>query len=493
MFLFYCEQYDEDAIINKENISQKIEEAYLLSEKDEFEKLIEVLFYIDEHNLEFKDSCLESKINYLRSIKAFSVFDFNTQKKYSDIALEKAAYCDDYKLISQIYNSLAITYFRERNFEKAEETFNIALNYGEKVLNKGFIVDVYYNLITFYINDRNWDKVEVNALKSIKIINTTTEKKTRLKYFYVFLAQSQIAKKKYNSAYESLSKAIQLLKNEKGSEYEKARLYREIYLTYAQFHNQKEEYFEANHYLSLLDSLSNTRNANLNQELQKLLSKENELSKKLLTESKNRVTLQSIFIVIGVVFTLIIIWFLFRVKIFSNQLKRTLQKEEELNLELKLANEKLIENSNKIKTLLSEKEKRLFTRNLIISTFKDGIQNITNTIEKLAEEKNTVSSSQLLFLNRALNDIISEEELWEDFKIEFEKVKPNFFNKIEERAQGLSIAELKHCAYVSSNMSAKEVASLLNVSPRSVETARYRIKKKLKTGKKSLIDFLNDV
>ena len=35
------------------------------------------------------------------------------------------------------------------------------------------------------------------------------------------------------------------------------------------------------------------------------------------------------------------------------------------------------------------------------------------------------------------------------------------------------------CAYIKMNMSTKEIANILNISDRSIQTSRYRLKKKL--------------
>ena len=54
--------------------------------------------------------------------------------------------------------------------------------------------------------------------------------------------------------------------------------------------------------------------------------------------------------------------------------------------------------------------------------------------------------------------------------------------------------DLKHCAYIVTNLNVKEVANLIHISPRSVETARYRLKKKLNIGKDvKLTNFLNNI
>ncbi|MDG1042503.1 MAG: LuxR C-terminal-related transcriptional regulator, partial [Flavobacteriaceae bacterium] len=39
--------------------------------------------------------------------------------------------------------------------------------------------------------------------------------------------------------------------------------------------------------------------------------------------------------------------------------------------------------------------------------------------------------------------------------------------------------DLRLCAYLRLNLSSKEIAPLLNISPRSVEVKRYRLRKKM--------------
>lgn len=243
----------------------------------------------------------------------------------------------------------------------------------------------------------------------------------------------------------------------------------------------------------LVDSLSVLIDKDLNSEVKDLLLNETNLNKKLIKVNKKIINSQRVFIGIGIVFTIFILWCLFKIKNFSDKLKRTLKKEEQLNNELILTNDDLAEKNKRIERLLHQNDKLLLSRTLKMSTLKDAIQNVSKSIEKLVEDNEKVNSSELLFLNRNLNDVISETELWEEFKTEFEKSNPEFFIKLLEKAPNLTITEQKHCAYMSLNMSAKEVASLINISPRSVETARYRIKKKLDIIDNTLSEFLQEI
>ncbi|PPK85064.1 regulatory LuxR family protein [Neolewinella xylanilytica] len=74
---------------------------------------------------------------------------------------------------------------------------------------------------------------------------------------------------------------------------------------------------------------------------------------------------------------------------------------------------------------------------------------------------------------------IDEAETWELFRDAFENADRDFFKKVKERHPDLTPNDLKLCAYLRLNLSSKEIAPMLNISPRSVEVKRYRLRKKM--------------
>jgi len=68
---------------------------------------------------------------------------------------------------------------------------------------------------------------------------------------------------------------------------------------------------------------------------------------------------------------------------------------------------------------------------------------------------------------------------WELFKVQFEKLYPGFFNNIEVRHPNLTQNELRLCTFLKLNLSTREIAGLIKISPKSVEVARVRLRKKL--------------
>ena len=61
----------------------------------------------------------------------------------------------------------------------------------------------------------------------------------------------------------------------------------------------------------------------------------------------------------------------------------------------------------------------------------------------------------------------------------------DFLKLVKEKHPSLTPNDLKLCAYSRLNLASKEIAPLLNISPRSVEVTRYRLRKKMNLAPKS--------
>ncbi len=71
------------------------------------------------------------------------------------------------------------------------------------------------------------------------------------------------------------------------------------------------------------------------------------------------------------------------------------------------------------------------------------------------------------------------ESQWEQFRLHFESIHHSFFEKLHSQTANLTQTDLQMCAYIKLNMATKEIARLMNITPESVNTHRYRLRKKL--------------
>ena len=92
---------------------------------------------------------------------------------------------------------------------------------------------------------------------------------------------------------------------------------------------------------------------------------------------------------------------------------------------------------------------------------------------------------------KKVDSSIAHKDEWKVFEYNFNQVHEDFFKSLKAKHDNLTPKDLKICAYIKMNLSNKEIAPLLNVSIRGLETHRYRLKKKLDLENEiSLSDYL---
>lgn len=107
--------------------------------------------------------------------------------------------------------------------------------------------------------------------------------------------------------------------------------------------------------------------------------------------------------------------------------------------------------------------------------------------EKLMNEhkrlKNTETETNELkqLVNPAFNEVVQlAKSNSPEFPIRFKQVYPEFCKRLLEINPDLQTADLRFCALISLNFSTKDIAEYTFVSPRSVQSKKYRLRKKLK-------------
>lgn len=72
------------------------------------------------------------------------------------------------------------------------------------------------------------------------------------------------------------------------------------------------------------------------------------------------------------------------------------------------------------------------------------------------------------------------EDNWDHFFRNFDLIHKSFFRSLKTRHEDLTSNDLRLCAYLRLNMSTKEIASIMGITVKSAEVAKYRLRKKLK-------------
>ena len=125
---------------------------------------------------------------------------------------------------------------------------------------------------------------------------------------------------------------------------------------------------------------------------------------------------------------------------------------------------------NRVLVELKNKELTSFTLRLID---KESI------ISEMIESINEYAPTNIGLLKSIKHKTTGRLKLWEEFDKRFIDVNKGFYEKLKTNFPNLTPTEMKHCALIKLNFSAKEMAQLLNISINGVNTSRYRIRKKL--------------
>lgn len=150
------------------------------------------------------------------------------------------------------------------------------------------------------------------------------------------------------------------------------------------------------------------------------------------------------------------------------------KKEQELELEQSENQRQLMQFKNKNLQLDIENKNRelgiatmnLVKRNELLNSIKDELAK-TKTIP---EVKRVIK-----LINSSLNDTND----WKLFEEAFNSVDKDFMKRIKLNHPSITPNDLRLCAYLRLNLSSKEIAPLLNISHKSVEVKRYRLRKKM--------------
>ena len=147
--------------------------------------------------------------------------------------------------------------------------------------------------------------------------------------------------------------------------------------------------------------------------------------------------------------------------------RRSRRKAEELE-------RKNLEDEIKAKSkLIASNTMSLIRKNEILTSIKDELR------EQKKELGDAYPDRYYRKMISAIDDQISTEEDWKIFQHNFDRIHGGFFHILKERYPELTTTDLRFCSLLCQNMSSKEIATMMNISLKGVEAARYRIRKKM--------------
>ena len=154
-----------------------------------------------------------------------------------------------------------------------------------------------------------------------------------------------------------------------------------------------------------------------------------------------------------------------------------------LNYNIQRLRLKKIEDDKRLVLMeLENKKLALANTNNFISQHSQNLKNILKSPGENLKSKELRGKIKMLTTSFVMND---------NFEKLFEEVYPDFYQNLISINNSLTQNDLKLCACIRLNQTSKEIALRMGVSTRTIESQKYRLKKKLGLGKnQKLLSFI---
>jgi tetratricopeptide (TPR) repeat protein len=137
---------------------------------------------------------------------------------------------------------------------------------------------------------------------------------------------------------------------------------------------------------------------------------------------------------------------------------------------------------------LQFKKKELTQLALHINQQNDFMESLKNNL------KDAGTTPEVKSLERELDAKINLDKQREDFDMNIDLINEDFYRKLMERFPQLTENDKKLCAMLRLNLSSKEIAAIQNISSKSVDMNRYRLRKKLELNNEDdIVKFLSGI
>lgn len=371
---------------------------------------------------------------------------------------------------ASILNNIASAYNGNKQYEKSIRYYLEALEVNKEIKNKYLECAGYLNLGDSYLNMGAQQEAIKYYYKSIELANELEDFES-LTNCKISLAEYYFDKNEMDSTISFALDALALAEKYHFKQYvvDAANILHKAYRRYGDLENAyKYSILQSDKKDSLKIEQSIQKIANL--DLKYRIEKEEQQRQMELQKEKSQQIILGILLLS--LFIIIVIVLIARHRITVKNMK--LEKNK-VDSQLEMRNKELALN---VMTLLKKNDmltsisKELYEvkSNAVKSETKDAINKISRKIKKS-----------------------SESEIWKEFELRFKEVHSEFYEILAQKFPDLTPGDQRLCALLKLNMSSKEIAELTGQSLKTLEKARYRLRKKLNLTDQSvnLINYLS--
>lgn len=180
-----------------------------------------------------------------------------------------------------------------------------------------------------------------------------------------------------------------------------------------------------------------------------------------------------------------------------NEKELALELEKEKNEKLLLAREiaekeaaSLLE-QERLKNEIEVRNRKLSARALYLSGRNELIEEVITSLSQNTAVADNASLTQQL---RSLKGHLKNNDEWDSFITHFEEVNHGLLEKLKAKHPSITANDLRFIAYIYMNLSTKEIATLLNITPEACRKRKERLASKMELpNNTSLYDYLSFV
>lgn len=161
----------------------------------------------------------------------------------------------------------------------------------------------------------------------------------------------------------------------------------------------------------------------------------------------------------------------------EQEIKLQMEKEKRKHQLAEMRNEQLDTELKHKQSQLSDSTMNLMRKNDMLQQIDEDMAGLSEAVRR--GDVKAKLTKQIQEIRKNIQTNMKDDDSWEKFEENFNLVYDDFMKKLTARFPDLKTNDRKLCAYLRMGLSSKEMASLLNTPVRSIETARYRLRKKL--------------
>lgn len=386
--------------------------------------------------------------------------------------------------------NITMQMFMEENMNPIDSLQNL-IPAIKQLENPGLLVLVYLNLGFLSWYTKEYNDIPAYCEEAFRILedidNTRLEALLNQNYalYYYFGEENYLKALEYS--YQAKEIAQQYNRYD-----QLASIYDLMSVIYGDMQQYDSAYYYSRNYQEMNHQL--VGNLKIIEAYQAYISTFLEASENKLTIAQQNIELNkkrfTVFITISVFIVLSALLFLIIL-----QQKKRLKENENKELAHQLGLEKQIQQlqQEKQREVIESKTREIASYSLQLSNKNSILKQILDLTNQLSDNPKEVKN-----IHKKINTIIKNnyniDNDWANFKMHFDKVHPNYFDKLKTLCSNLTENNLRYCAYFRIGLSTKQIAQIQNISPSSVIIHRSRLKKKFNLSEDAnLDDFLREI